>query len=444
MAKNKKRKKSPSIQSVRQLNTAQHKNEVMEQLETLCFMIGGSELFDLIPKKYRDAVYATRGALRVVSGYGKKIQKRMAVVMEKELREEMYTYTIEVVEGTGNKMLLSEFLTVGIPFYLMLQDDRCYFRGKDRFECFYKNNCDMKELFIKELKKFVPLYCAFYSDLKRQIMYDFWIKTKTYYLRPDENVNCRFTIQIVIEPIVLEAKPIKINNEIHLGTPVLYVERRPEYKPKREEGEYMLTCKITMAHKYFNPNSSFPDLPIRVYIQQHAIERLMERTYCPFPHWIHAYLIDALETPNVIRLQDDRFLIEYRMVGIKIGYFLATLVDGELLIRTFLFVTHNGTPEGRKLEESTGLQKEDKKYLSIDNLRALANSDIEQNVIVHKLFLNAGLGSLLELCKRVREKDKDFLWLINDSANKTSLSRLIIEYIKSGDDNDEFAEVEDL
>jgi hypothetical protein len=192
-----------------------------------------------------------------------------------------------------------------------------------------------------------------------------------------------------------------------------------------------------LACKDLDPKSSFPDLPICVYIQQHAIERLMERSCCPLPHWIHAYLVDALTKPNIIRLSNDRFLIEYRMVGIKIGYFSAILIGGELLIRTFLFITHNGTPEGRKLEEATGLQKDDKKYLSIDNLRALANSDIEQNEIMHKLFLKTGLGSLLELCKRVRERDKDFLWLISDSENKTSLSRLIIEYMKSGDDNDE-------
>jgi hypothetical protein len=302
----------------------------------------------------------------------------------------------------------------------------------------------MRDLLIKEVEKFVPLYCDFYSDLKRRIMYDFWTKTKIYYCRPDERVTCRFTLQVVIEPIVLETKPFRVNNETHMGTPYMYIERRPEYKPEREEGKYLLMYQISVANKYLDPKSRFPDLPVQVYIQQHAVERLMERTYCPFPHWIHAYLIGALVKPKVIRLQENRFLIEYRMVGIKIGYFLATLVNGELLIRTFLFITHNGTPEGRKLEEFTGLQKEDKKYFSIDNLRTLANSDIEQNAIMHKLFLQAGLGSLLELCKRVREKDKDFLWLISDSENKTSLSRLIIEYIKSGDNNDEFVEVEDI
>ncbi|MDR1385687.1 MAG: hypothetical protein LBJ67_17835 [Planctomycetaceae bacterium] len=444
MAKNKKRKKKPSPHAVQQLSMAKHKNEVMEDLDFLCFLIGGTGLFDLIPKKYRDVIYDTRGILQVVSGDQKKIQKRLAVVMAKELREEMSDHAIEVVKGRTYRMSLDKFLMVGVPLYLLLNDERCLFRGKERFECFYKDNHNMKELLINELEKLVPLYCDFYSDLKRRIMYDFWIRVKLHYFRPEEKVTCRFTLQIVIEPIELEPKQFKINNEMHLGTPVIYIERRPKFKPKREEGAYVLTYKIAIAHKYLDPKTSFPNLPINVYIQQHAVERLMERTCCPFPHWIHGYLIDAMEKkPNVIRLTEDRFLIEYRMVGIKIGYFLATLVDGELLLRTFLFITHNGTPEGQKLEKATGLQQEDRKYLSMDNIRTLANSDIEQNETMHKLFLQSGLGSLLELCKRVREKDKDFNWLISDSENKTSLSRLIIEYMKPDADNDEFVEVQE-
>jgi hypothetical protein len=121
MAKNKKRKKAPSAHSVGKIKSAQYKNEVMEQLDYLCYLIGGEELFDLVPKKYKEAVFATRGTLRVISGYGKKIQKRMAVVMEKELREEMYNHSIEVMKGNGRLMYLSEFLTVGVPVYLLLQ-----------------------------------------------------------------------------------------------------------------------------------------------------------------------------------------------------------------------------------------------------------------------------------------------------------------------------------
>ncbi|MDR1224326.1 MAG: hypothetical protein LBL07_15815 [Tannerella sp.] len=446
MAKNKKRKKNNSTRSIQQIHAARYKNEVMEQLAYLCYLIDGIELFNLIPQQYKDAIYCTRGALRIVSGYGKKIQRRLAEVMEKGLRKEMSRHTIEVVKGSGKMMLLDNFLTVGVSLYILLTDEKCFFRGKERFAPFYRDNHNMRDLFIREVEKYIPLYCDFYSDLKRNVLYDFWTKTKLYYPLPGETVAGRFTLQVVIEPFELEVKHFRINSETHLGTKLMCIEHDPERKAKSgydENTKFTLSYEVCVNHKHLDPKSGFPDLPVCVYIQKHAVDRLMERTWCPFPNWIHSCLAKAMFDPKVVRLPDNRFLFEYHIVGIKIGYLLATLVDGALLIRTFLFITNSGTPEGRRLEELTGLQKEDKKYLSIDNLRALANSDIEQNETVHDIFLRAGFGSILELCKRVRERDRNFSWLINHSENQTSLSHLITEYLKPGADNDEFVEIED-
>jgi hypothetical protein len=45
---------------------------------------------------------------------------------------------------------------------------------------------------------------------------------------------------------------------------------------------------------------------------------------------------------------------------------LTTLNEGKLVIRSFLFLTNDGTPEGWKLRALTGLAKRDKKYLEIE------------------------------------------------------------------------------
>ncbi|MDR1372651.1 MAG: hypothetical protein LBJ17_05950 [Dysgonamonadaceae bacterium] len=443
MARNKKRKKVQSSQAARQLNAAQHKNAVMEDLSYLCYLIGGTDLFKILPQKYKDAIYNSRGTMRIVSGSRKKIQKRLAEVMAKELREEMYNRNIEVIEGGGRLISLYDFLLVGVPLYLILNDKKCFFSGKERFECFYKDNKNMRDELIREIEKLIPIYCDFYSDIKRRVVYDFWTETKLHYDLPGANVARRFTLNIVIEPIELVTKSIRINHETHIGTQILYIRQRPDRKPASPDEKHSLAYQMTVRHKLLDPKSSFPELHVDVYIQNHALDRLSERSSCPFPHWIRAYLVDAFMNPVITKMTENKFLIEYRMVGIKIGYLLATLVDGDLLIRTFLFITHNGTPEGKNLEKATGLKKEDKKYLLMDNIRTLANSDIDQNPEMQKIFLQAGLGSLLELCRRVRERDKDFNWLISESENKTSLSRLIIEYMKPGADNDEFIEVED-
>ena len=50
------------------------------------------------------------------------------------------------------------------------------------------------------------------------------------------------------------------------------------------------------------------------------------------------------------------------------------IIEGKIVIRTFLFVTNNGTPEGKKLAQITGLQKLDKKYLALDKLSTFMTS----------------------------------------------------------------------
>lgn len=93
-------------------------------------------------------------------------------------------------------------------------------------------------------------------------------------------------------------------------------------------------------------------------------------------------------------------LMEFRYFNTKAGYFRLDIIDGKIIIRTFLFVTNNGTPEGQKLGSNTGLQKLDKKYLAIDKLSTFMTSDIGKNENVKKIFIDAGCQCLLELYER--------------------------------------------
>ncbi len=76
-------------------------------------------------------------------------------------------------------------------------------------------------------------------------------------------------------------------------------------------------------------------------------------------------------------------MIEYRYAGKKAGYFRVDIIEGVLLVRTFLFIPNNITPEGQLLEKNTGLQKLDKKYLAI------------------RILDKSGCNSLIELYKKI-------------------------------------------
>ncbi|MDR1895262.1 MAG: hypothetical protein LBR10_00535 [Prevotellaceae bacterium] len=437
----KSRKKNNSVAVKQKLNTAQYKVEVMSKLRDLCVLIdegGSASLFNVLPQTYKDEVFNIRGTFRVTSSEGKKIQRRLAEVLEKGLREQMKRETIEVIKGSGRYVSLYNFMLVGVPLAMLLQEDH-YFKHKTLLEPFY--NDDVFERFSLEMEKHISLYCLFYSDLRRNILYDFWTEVRQYrsgYCSADAINNCRFGLHIVIEPVEVDVKSFKIQNETHLGTALCCF----YYHIRQDNVSGMVHASV--ASKDLEPNSIAGDSRIPVYIQQHVIDSIMEHASCPFPLWTFPNLVKAMLTPKIIRLTTNKFLFEYCLENVKIGYLAVHKIAGALLIRSFLFITNNGTPEGRKLEELIVQHKEDKKYLAIDNLQDLANAGVEQNKTVNNIFIKAGLTPVLKFCKRIRDFNINFLWLIDYRSRQAgAINRLTTEYLKPGADNDELVEIVD-
>lgn len=109
-----------------------------------------------------------------------------------------------------------------------------------------------------------------------------------------------------------------------------------------------------------------------------------------------------------IPLNNERsFLFPLTFSKAKLGYLKADVIGDKLVIRTFLFITNNGTPEGKKLQELFGLQKADKKYLGIDKLSTFILSDIKENEQLKKLFCEAGCGALFKLDKTLLDNPEE-------------------------------------
>ena len=105
----------------------------------------------------------------------------------------------------------------------------------------------------------------------------------------------------------------------------------------------------------------------------------------------------------------------------KIGYFVANIVDGCVFIRTFLFITNTGTPEGKRLEKLTGLKKLDKKYLAIDRMSTFMNSDLAENPEIQKLLANSNCQSVIDLYY----VQKDIF-----TADKSASAEKILKYLR--------------
>jgi hypothetical protein len=132
---------------------------------------------------------------------------------------------------------------------------------------------------------------------------------------------------------------------------------------------------------------------LEVYIQSHAIRRMYERVDMVGVTSMHLdFFFSLLLAPPII---ENGYLLFPFKVGLHvIGYFKGDIISGRILLRTFLFMTNDGTPESRRLKELAGLSKIDIKYLKIDTLRNFVYSDIQHNAPLRKLFEDSGCGDL--------------------------------------------------
>lgn len=138
------------------------------------------------------------------------------------------------------------------------------------------------------------------------------------------------------------------------------------------------------------------DSPMEVYIQLHALNRMKERmeaNHGPMHFSIH----QSLRELKFHRGEQGQFLIEYAFLGKKVGYLVATVQQCVVVIRTFLFLTCKGTPEAKKIESLTGMDKEDMKYFQLDKLGSFVLADGEENEKIRQLFTETGCQELFEV-----------------------------------------------
>lgn len=135
----------------------------------------------------------------------------------------------------------------------------------------------------------------------------------------------------------------------------------------------------------------------KVYIQHHALQRLEERLGV-LPGVTHHAIYELFGNKEIVfQNQGATSLVEFWLYEVKIGYLVCSLAEDKIVIRTFLFLTNDGTPEGKRLSELTKLELLDKEYLGIDTLEGFLSFNIAEDERLSALFTKAGCGGLLDL-----------------------------------------------
>jgi hypothetical protein len=353
---------------------------------------------------------------------------------------------LEVVKGSGQMMTYADYLLVGMSLEYHAGESDVDYPGKEQFAKYVELQEERECMYEKGILGICSLACWVFDDIEKKYLHTYDLETtvpsnKTCTPAPQGEANpnkrewnkfasqdFRLHQKVIIGTYSLEVRKVKIDGETHSAIQVGTLFYK-DYKPKLHH------FVLSLNDMNININSPLAKLGLPVYIQQHALDRMRERLGLVMPAFYTSVLIEALMRKEVIPMTKNRMLIACFTDELKVGYLVAEVVDGIILIRTFLLLTNSGTPEGDKLSKLTGLQTDDRKYLAIDTLQGLANSDIAQNEAICNQFRSAGCGSILELCKKINN-DPGMMWLLDKSQPKNIISDLITEYLKPNTDDE--------
>lgn len=112
--------------------------------------------------------------------------------------------------------------------------------------------------------------------------------------------------------------------------------------------------------------------------------------------------IYAFRNPKIIKYKNT-YLLEFKCLEVKTGYFLGQIVDGVFVIQTFLFLTNTGTPEGDALNNSLKVRNLDKEFLGIDKLITYMKLNPENMKEMAQIFQGTGCEHLINLKEHLKK-----------------------------------------
>jgi hypothetical protein len=429
------KKKKVNLHAQQKLQALQHRKLYMERLRKFCTLIGdGAPLFDLLPRFILDAIYENRCAtpkIRVAKGV--KITKRFVKIFYSYLEKEMKSKGIDLlIPGFAKRVSLVDYYQLAFPLESVLLSDVRRFTGREKFDAFYAGTEERYRKYTDEIVFIINCICHSYCDLGKRTLLTFEYDTQ----RASTVIDGESYTGMLYQIITLGVYPLEVRHV------VIHGDRRPVVQTGEIVHEKNVSTleptTVPLRRLHVNDPSGRTEIP--VFVQQHAIDRTLQRVCCVEPGTVPALIHRAFTEKRRIIREGDRYLVECFYYDIKVGYFVGTIVDGMFVIRTFLFITHSSTPEGRKLAALTGLKREDMAFLAIDDLKTLINSDISDDERIARIFAEAGCESILKMNFQLTIGYYDWLW--DDSKQDSELSKLIAEYLQLGDSDEEYFENE--
>ncbi len=376
--------------------------------------ISGEDIYSGIPQIIIETIYNERPhSFKVIVKHGCKISsgvmRDMRVILPEWIKKNKLTIIPDRLDIT-----LEEFYTVGFTIWLLnnaLTDESITYvpRFKKGVQNFVDNFISIYDEANNHLYRALRIMSMINSDIGEKLYWADYNMVET--PEPRRGIDNIITLYSCKS----ESVSVKINGSSRPAKRLGFA--------FPEEGPTWIDIKPSVL----NIKGPFAGIPLNVYIQSHALQRLSERIDCFETGLVHYNMFLSIKDPEVVFDHQNNILIEFRFFDTKAGYFRVTVVEGMIIIRTFLFITNTGTPEGQKLGKITGLQMLDKKYLAIDKLSTFMDSDIKDNKEVQKIFEKAGCRCLIELYERMQP-------LVVKHTNQLD-TNMMLNYMATGNDS---------
>ena len=382
MAKTKKNRNQAGQQKQ---NTAKQSNEFLTKLRNSFKSIVGEDVFRFIPSNdYKLLIYGRARPIIAVSEEGQsippKIIEAIQLLINFYIKKEMMP-----AETSQKPVSIIDFYTTGLTlsaYCAYLENNDIKYKNVDQVKTLISNsNLELNKQFDILYDKLVLQLFPFLI----QTTNSFWEGYFSYRFNisnSDDIVGLQY--QVVVKQHALEKRKFLLSDNVRPAFRIGWT-----FKANAFEWLYLLPSDLGIK--------SLPeDQQIPVYIQSHAIQRIFERLDC-----IHRYVLISsiyLSIGKCVCIKDrGKFIIEFVILDVKVGYLSAVMSEGKLVIRTFLFLTFNGTPEGKRLEEFIGLKALDTKYLKMDKLSSFMTGKLKENEALRSIFEKADCLHLVEL-----------------------------------------------
>ncbi|MBW8332251.1 MAG: hypothetical protein K0M40_09545 [Prolixibacteraceae bacterium] len=364
---------------------AQQNNEFLNKLRNSFKTIVGEDVFKFIPSNdYKLLIYGRARPIIAVSEKGQsippKIIEAIQLLINFYIKKEMMP-----AEFSLKPISIIDFYTTGLTF-------STYCTYLENNDIKYKNADQVKTLISNSNLELNKQFDILYDKLVLRL-FPFLIQTTNSFW--EGYFSYRFNISNSEDVVGLQYQVVVKQHELEKRQFLLSDSVRPAFRIgwtfKDNAFEWISLLPSELGIKSLPEDQQIP-----VYIQSHAIQRIFERLDC-----IHRYVLISsiyLSIGKCVCIKDrGKFIIEFVILDVKVGYLSAVMSEGKLVIRTFLFLTFNGTPEGKRLEEFIGLKALDTKYLKMDKLSSFMTGKLKENDELRAIFEKADCLHLVEL-----------------------------------------------